>query len=100
MLVNGRYTGTRENYSILSTDEQDRLTLGSSRCKAANDIVIEGESERPTFGFVDVAASGAILRMSNCLFTEFRFRPTYLINSSNGGSVFLTSVDFINVEPS
>ena len=37
--------------------------------------------------------------MQNCLLTEFRFRPSYIINISRGGSVFLTNVDFENMEP-
>ena len=121
MLIEEKYTGTGEDYAALSPEDKAKLTLDDDQCtdkkvtieivsggKNSQDITttvelsIESDSDslRPTFGFVDVIFAGAVLRMTDCLFTEFRFRPTYLINSINGGSVYLTNVDFINVEPS
>ena len=58
------------------------------------------KDSRLHYGFVDVATAGSALRMDNCLFTEFRYRPNYIINSSNGGNIYLTNVDFVNIEPS
>lgn len=37
--------------------------------------------------------------MLNCVIKEFRFRPNWIINLSNGGKAILTNVDFENVEP-
>ena len=112
-LADSRYTGTGEDFHSLSKDDQNKLTLGGTTCtdKTVSYAVRNGPNSddmtyyidsgtQHSWGFVNVAYSGGILRMSNCLFTEFRFRPTYLINSSNGGSVYLTNVDFVNVEPS
>ena len=40
-----------------------------------------------------------LLEFSNCLFTEWRFRPNWVINISGGGTARLTNVDFTNMEP-
>ena len=72
MLANN-LTGTGENYGVLTTPQKQLLTLGDITCTDKS-INVNGDlwhiestenDKRVTYGFVNVAYSGAVLRMSN-----------------------------------